>query len=243
MVFLWLSVFFIMEVYSPCNFFPHLLFPGIPDHLQSRRTSVCTVARAEKYFNTASIFIFFTARVRSTTEGHSFTLLVCSRGGGGGCQVSPAGGGGGQVQLPGGGGSGPAAGGVGQVQLLGRGGSGPAAGEGGQVQLPGGGQSSRQGGVSQQGEGGSASCALLRAVCLLRSRRRTFLFFTARVRSTTGRLCFDTCLSVCPQGGGVSWPTQPEGRVRSSSQGGGQVQLTGGGGQIRSSRGGEVRSS
>ena len=25
--------------------------------------------------------------------------------------------------------------------------------------------------------------------------------FTARVRSTTGRLCFDTCLSVCPQGG------------------------------------------
>ena len=24
---------------------------------------------------------------------------------------------------------------------------------------------------------------------------------TARVRSTTGRLCFDTCLSVCPQGG------------------------------------------
>ena len=25
--------------------------------------------------------------------------------------------------------------------------------------------------------------------------------FTARVCSTTGRLCFDTCLSVCPQGG------------------------------------------
>ena len=29
------------------------------------------------------------------------------------------------------------------------------------------------------------------------------MLFTARVRSTTGRLCFDTCLSVCPQRGGV----------------------------------------
>ena len=130
-----------------------------------------------------------TARVRSTTEGYSFTLLVCSQGGvrssrGG---SGPAAGGGGQVQLLGG--SGPAAGGGGgfQVQLPGGfrsscwGGSGPAAGgvrsscqRGGQVQLPGGGRSSCQGGVSQQG-GGSASCTLLRAVCLLHSRRRTFL--------------------------------------------------------------------
>ena len=29
----------------------------------------------------------------------------------------------------------------------------------------------------------------------------SFTFFTDCVRSTTGRLCFDTCLSVCPQGG------------------------------------------
>ena len=62
-----------------------------------------------------------------------------------------------------GGGSGPLAGGV---RSSCRGGSGPAAG-GGQVQLPGG--------------GGSASCALLRAVCLLRSRRRTFLLFFGRL--------------------------------------------------------------
>ena len=73
-----------------------------------------------------------------------------------------------QVQLAGGGQSGPAGGGSGPA---GGGGSGPGSGgvrsrwRGGQVQ-PGGGQSA----------GGSASCALLRAVCLLRSRRRTFLF-------------------------------------------------------------------
>ena len=64
--------------------------------------------------------------------------------------------GGGQVQLTGG--SGPADGGGGQVQL--RGGSGPASG----------------GGSGPASGGGSASCALLRAVCLLHSRRRTFLF-------------------------------------------------------------------
>ena len=40
---------------------------------------------------------------------------------------------------------------------------------------PGGVQSSRGGGQVSPA-GGSASCALLRAVCLLRSRRRTFLF-------------------------------------------------------------------
>ena len=46
------------------------------------------------------------------------------------------------------------------------------------------------------------------------------MFITARVRSTTGRLCFDTCLSVCSQGGG-----QPGG---GGSAGGGSG---GGGGQ------------
>ena len=58
------------------------------------------------------------------------------------------------------------------------------------------------------------------------------LIFTARVRSTTGRLCFDTCLSI----------------NLSVHMGGGQVQLPGGGvrsswGEVRSSRWGGVRSS
>ena len=91
-------------------------------------------------------------------------------------------GGGGQVQLPGGG-SGPAAvGGVGQVQPGGvrsswGGGSGPAGGVS---------QSSRGGGVGQVqlGGGESASCALLRVVCLLRSRRRTFLLQKRGEQST-----------------------------------------------------------
>ena len=71
------------------------------------------------------------------------------------------------------------------------------------------------------------------------------VFITARVRSTTGRLCFDTCLSVCSQGGGQVQPaggggvrsSWPGGGVRSSRGGqvqGGQVQLGG----VRSSRGG-----
>ena len=61
---------------------------------------------------------------------------------------------------------------------------------------------------------------------------------TARIRSTTGRLCFDTCLSVCSQGvSPASW-----GGVRSSRGGvrsswGGQVQVGGsgpaGGGQVQ----------
>ena len=90
-----------------------------------------------------------TARVRSTTEGYSFTLLVCSRGGGsagkgrvrssrGGGQVQLGGvrsSWGGQVQLSAGGG----------VRSSCRGGSGPAA-RGGQVQLPGGGVSVSRGG-------------------------------------------------------------------------------------------------
>ena len=69
------------------------------------------------------------------------------------------------------GGSGPAGGG--QVQLPG--GSGPAAGGGVRSSCQGGVRSSRGEGGSVR-LGGSASCALLRAVCLLRSRRRTFLF-------------------------------------------------------------------
>ena len=71
--------------------------------------------------------------------------------------------GGGQVQLAGGG-SGPAGGGGVRSS---QGGSGPA-GRGGQVQPRGGGKVQL---------GGPASCTLLRAVCLLRSRRRTFLFY------------------------------------------------------------------
>ena len=106
-------------------------------------------------------------------EGNSFTLLVCPQVGGGGVRSSRGG-----VRSSCRGGSGPAWGGQvlpggGQIQPGGvrsswQGGSGPAGRGGvrsscqggGQVQLPG---------------GGSASCALLRAVCLLRSRRRTFL--------------------------------------------------------------------
>ena len=51
----------------------------------------------------------------------------------------------------------------------------PHLGGGGQVQL-GGGQIQPVGGGGSVSRGGSASCALLRAVCLLRSRRRTCLF-------------------------------------------------------------------
>ena len=58
---------------------------------------------------------------------------------------------------------------------------------------------------------------------------------TARVRSTTGRLCFDTCLSVCHRGGG-SVSRLSRGGVRSSQQGGGQLQPARGG--VRSSGGG-----
>ena len=140
------------------------------------------------------------------TEGYSFTLLVCSHGGWGVSSVQPGGQvqlpgvgvvrsscwRGGQVQLPGRG-SGPAAGGFqvqllggvrsscrwgGQVQLLGGGGSGPAGRGSGPAR---GVRSSCWGGSGpagggQSAGGRSASCALLRVVCLLRSRRRTFLF-------------------------------------------------------------------
>ena len=121
-----------------------------------------------------SIHLFFTARVRSTTEGYSFTLLVCSRGGGSG----PAAGGGGagsKVNPVGGGCQGQRSiqlGGRGRVRSSCQGSSGskvnPAGGEGQRSIQPGGVRSIQWG-------GGSPSCALLRAVCLLRSRRRTFL--------------------------------------------------------------------
>ena len=89
---------------------------------------------------------------------------------------------------PAGGGAGPAGWGSGQrsIQLVG---SGPVGG-GGQVQLAGGGGVSGPagggrlgpaGGGQVQPAGGSASCALLRVVCLLRSRRRTFLFYSASI--------------------------------------------------------------
>ena len=90
---------------------------------------------------------------------------VCPHWGGGGVR-SESSRGGGQVSPAGGGGQVSPAEGVRSVQLGGgqdqpaRGGSGPA---------------SRGGGV-RSNRGGSASCAPLRAVCLLRSRRRTFLF-------------------------------------------------------------------
>ena len=133
--------------------------------------------------------------IRRMGEGNVFSLFTSGGGGsgqsadGGGVR-SASGGGGGQVsQLTGEGQVQPAGGGSGQ-SANGGGGSGPASGggvrssRGGQVsQLTGGGQV-QPGGVSQRG--GSASCALLRAVCLLRSRRRTFLFvidFTGRMKA------------------------------------------------------------
>ena len=85
--------------------------------------------------------MFITARVRSTREGNSFTLLVCSRGG----QVQPAGGG-----------SGPASRGVGVRSSRGGGGSGPAGGVR-SVQLVGG--VSQWGGVSPAGGGGGQHLA------------------------------------------------------------------------------------
>ena len=113
-------------------------------------------------------------------EGNSFTLLVCPQGGGG--SVQPEGRGSGPAD-EGGGGSGPAGRGGWVRSSRWGGGSGPAdggvrsswLGRGGQVQPVGGGQVQPGGGGSVS-RGGSASCALLRAVCLLRSRRRTFLF-------------------------------------------------------------------
>ena len=77
-------------------------------------------------------------------------------------------------------------------------------------------------------------------------------FITTRVRSTTGRLCFDTCLSVCPQGGGQSADSAGGGSgpadgggggVRSGPAGVGGVRSSWRGGGVRSGPGGVVRSS
>ena len=58
-----------------------------------------------------------------------------------------------------------------------------------------------------------------------------FCIFTARVLSTTGRLCFDTCLSVCHSGGGGSRSSQWRGGSGpAGGWGGGQVQPVGGSG-------------
>ena len=123
-----------------------------------------------------------TARIRRMGK---VMFSVCSQGGGG----QP---GGGQVQPGGGvrssrGGLGPARGGLGPARGgSARGGSGPARGVsgpagGGQVRLGGG--SFRLGGGQVQLGGGvsrdmstAGVIATRRAVCLLRSRRRTFLF-------------------------------------------------------------------
>ena len=108
-------------------------------------------------------------------------MFVCPHLGGGG--------GGGQVSEPTGGGGFQPGGGVRSVSRLGgglgpagRGGSGPAGGGGGQVSEPTGGGAVPAGG----GGAGSASCALLRAVCLLRSRRRSFLFQSVYTRGGGG---------------------------------------------------------
>ena len=76
--------------------------------------------------------------------------------------------------------------------------------------------------------------------------RFIYLIITARVRSTTGRLCFDTCLSVCLQGGCQVQPAG--GGVRSSqwggvegvrsSRGGVRYSRRGGGGQVQPEGGG-----
>ena len=120
------------------------------------------------YLLTCHLSLIITARIRRMGK---VMFSVC-----------PHLGGGGQVQA--GGGSGPAGWGEGgQVSPAGRGGSGPGGGVGGSGPAGGRGgvRSSRPGGrgvrsVQRRGGGVSASCALLQAVCLLRSRRRTFLF-------------------------------------------------------------------
>ena len=116
-------------------------------------------------------------------EGNSFTLLVCPHPGGVQSSVQPGGGGSGPARAggsgPAGGGSGPAGGG--QVQPRG-GGSVLSPAGGGQVQPWGGGSVQLGGGSGPAGGGGSSQdrttewvLSTRRAVCLLRSRRRTFL--------------------------------------------------------------------
>ena len=45
------------------------------------------------------------------------------------------------------------------------------------------------------------------------SKKSLVTVVTDRVHSTTGRLCFDRCLSVCPHLGGVPWPGPDGGGV------------------------------
>ena len=111
----------------------------------------------------------FTARIRRMGK---VMFSVCPHWGGGG-QVRVQLGGVRSESSRGGSGQSPARGG--QVRVQPGGGSGQSPARGGQVSPAGGGQVSPAGGGGQSTEGGSASCALLRAVCLLRSRRRTFL--------------------------------------------------------------------
>ena len=113
--------------------------------------------------------IVITARVRSTTGRYCFhRCLSVHRGGGvrsvqpGGGQVSPAGGGGVRSVQPGGGGQSA----LGWVRSV--------AG-GGQVSSQGVGQVSGGGGGVSQDRTTEGLLTTRRAVCLLRSRRRTFL--------------------------------------------------------------------
>ena len=46
-----------------------------------------------------------------------------------------------------------------------------------------------------------SNCMCWRTLLWLKSQTCNWVIITDRVRSATGRLCFDTCLSVCPQGG------------------------------------------
>ena len=135
---------------------------AFPSHVSDSTVTVLPVTCASRlpiYLHIKQILL------PPASEGWGKVMFsVCLHLGGG---VSPAGwgGGGSGPAGRGGGGSGPAGRGGDQVsQPMGGGGS-------GQVSQPTGG-----GGVrSSWGGGGSASCALLRAACLLRSRRRTFL--------------------------------------------------------------------
>ena len=138
-----------------------------------------------------SIERLITVRVRSTTEGYSFTLLVCSRGGGG--VSGPASGGGGVRSSRWGGGSGPARGGSGPAAGGGGasgpaaggefrsscwgGGSGPAGEGGGQVQLAGGGVRFSWGGGSVSGGGGVSILRPLAGGMPLAFTQEDFLVF------------------------------------------------------------------
>ena len=179
--------------------------------LTATKAQFCSSALSSYVLVEATDVAFFTAKFTAfyyrphpkDGEGNVLTRVCLSvhrwgsGPGGGGVRSSCRGGG--QVQLPGGvrsscrggvrsscggvrsscrGGSGPAAGGGGQVQLLG----------GCQVQPPGG------GGVSQD-RTTQGVLATWRVVCLLRSRRRTFLFLISFERETFIVWCFCVLLA------------------------------------------------